>query len=77
MRGKNPYQDDHGNKDFTITRHEGESHLEPAEGLDNSISPAPGQPFLIGETMTGGYGRVDRELAAVLRERSRSRYRRG
>ncbi|MFO7920970.1 ABC transporter ATP-binding protein [Rhodobacteraceae bacterium W635] len=52
-----PYGDDRGNKDATITKTDGIGTMTPAEGLDNSTSPAPGQPFLIGEAMTGGYGK--------------------
>ncbi len=52
---KNPYQDDRGNKDVSITNPEGMgSHDFPQTTGD--ATPAPGGPFLIGEAMTGGYG---------------------
>ncbi len=53
----NAYQDDHGNNDASITNPAGAGQMQPAEGLDNSTSAAAGQPYLIGEAMTGGYGR--------------------
>ena len=53
----NPYQDDRGNKDATITNPKGVGTLQPAEGLDNRTSRVAGEPFLIGENMTGGYGK--------------------
>jgi branched-chain amino acid transport system ATP-binding protein len=53
----NPYQDDRGNKDRSIGNPDGIGTLTPAEGLGSKTSPATGQPFLIGENMTGGYGK--------------------
>lgn len=53
----NPYQDDRGNKDRSIGNPDGIGTLTPAEGLGSKTSPAAGQPFLIGEKMTGGYGK--------------------
>jgi len=50
----NPYTDDRGNKDRTITNPDGMGSVEPGTG--GTASPAPGGPFLIGDTMTGGYG---------------------
>lgn len=51
----NPYQDDRGNKDRTITNPEGAGTLEFKENT-GVATPAPGGPFLIGDNMTGGYG---------------------
>lgn len=52
----NPYQDDRGNKDRSITKASGQSASEPVRG-DGVATPAPGGPFLIGDAMTGGYGK--------------------
>ena len=54
---QNPYQDDRGNKDRSIGNPDGIGTLTPAEGLGSKTSPAEGKPFLIGENMTGGYGK--------------------
>lgn len=56
-RSPNPYQDDRGNKDRSITR-AGSGGLELPEesGL---VAPSPGGPFLAAEHMTGGYGAAD------------------
>ncbi|HHS89191.1 MAG TPA: ABC transporter ATP-binding protein [Rhodobacteraceae bacterium] len=51
----NPYQDDRGNKDRSITNLEGIGTLDHRE-TTSPAKPAPGGPFLIGEDMTGGYG---------------------
>jgi len=51
------YTDDRGNKDRSITNPDGIGTMNPAEGQDNSVSPVPDRPFLIGEAMTGGYGK--------------------
>ncbi|WP_127558770.1 ABC transporter ATP-binding protein [Nioella ostreopsis] len=53
----NPYQDDRGNKDRSIGNPDGIGTMTPAEGLGSRTAPAAGQPFLIGEKMTGGYGK--------------------
>ena len=53
----NPYQDDRGNKDRSIGNPDGIGTLQAAKGLGTKTSPAAGQPFLIGENMTGGYGK--------------------
>ena len=50
------YQNDRGNKDFTI------ANPRPGGSVENSdrhgtASPAPGGPYLIGDAMTGGYGK--------------------
>jgi branched-chain amino acid transport system ATP-binding protein len=53
----NPYQDDRGNKDRSIGNPDGIGTLTPAKGQGTKTTPAAGQPFLIGEAMTGGYGK--------------------
>jgi branched-chain amino acid transport system ATP-binding protein len=54
----NPYQDDRGNKDRSIANPDG---LGTVDGYrrDGKSSPAPGNPYLIGKAMTGGYGGAD------------------
>ncbi len=52
----NPYQDDRGNKDATITNTKGQGTAENTRRKGKAV-PAPGGPFLIGEAMTGGYGK--------------------
>jgi branched-chain amino acid transport system ATP-binding protein len=52
----NPYQDDRGNKDATITNTKGQGTAENTRKKGKAV-PAPGGPFLIGEAMTGGYGK--------------------
>lgn len=52
----NPYQDDRGNKDATITNTRGMGAEFPVQ-QSGDASPAPGGPFLTGEAMTGGYGK--------------------
>ncbi|WP_174843498.1 ABC transporter ATP-binding protein [Thalassococcus sp. S3] len=51
----NPYQDDRGNKDRTITKAHGAGTLQAQPGTGHPMDTA--QAFLIGDTMTGGYGR--------------------
>ena len=52
----NPYSDDRGNKDLSITNPHGRGTLT-AYGTETQASPASGEgPYLIGDTMTGGYG---------------------
>ncbi|MFC4671905.1 ABC transporter ATP-binding protein [Seohaeicola nanhaiensis] len=51
----NPYQDDRGNKDFTIANPRAGGEAEFRRG--GSARAAPGGPFLVGEAMTGGYGK--------------------
>lgn len=53
----NPYQDDRGNKDRSITK-EGGGTLEMPKSK-GAARPAPGGPFLAAENMTGGYGAAD------------------
>lgn len=54
----NPYKDDRGNKDLSVTDPSKASTIEVDPG--KSAEPVPvaeEKPFLIGEEMTGGYGR--------------------
>ncbi|MCB2129288.1 MAG: ABC transporter ATP-binding protein [Rhodobacteraceae bacterium] len=53
----NPYQDDRGNKDRSITK-DGGGGLELPKSTGKA-RPAPGGPFLAAENMTGGYGGAD------------------
>ena len=53
----NPYQDDRGNKDVTITNTSGVGTMTPAEPKSRESRYMGGGPFLIGDTMTGGYGK--------------------
>jgi branched-chain amino acid transport system ATP-binding protein len=53
----NPYQDDHGNKDATITNPRGAGTMTPAHQTSGETHYVGGGPFLIGDTMTGGYGK--------------------
>jgi branched-chain amino acid transport system ATP-binding protein len=50
---RDPYQDDRGNKDRSITR-DGEGELRASPGTKEPTHTA--EAFLIGDTMTGGYG---------------------
>ena len=52
----NPYQDDRGNKDRSITNPHGQGTLT-ATGTQTRSKPGKEGPFLIGENMTGGYGK--------------------
>ncbi|MDJ0826766.1 MAG: ABC transporter ATP-binding protein [Rhodobacter sp.] len=53
---RNPYQDDRGNKDRTITNVKGMGTLDPIRDGAATAKPAANGQFLIGEDMTGGYG---------------------
>ncbi|MCB2135425.1 MAG: ATP-binding cassette domain-containing protein, partial [Rhodobacteraceae bacterium] len=53
----NPYQDDRGNKDRSITK-EGGGTLDLPK-TTGAARPATGGPFLAAENMTGGYGAAD------------------
>ena len=53
---ENPYQDDRGNKDRTITK-EGGATLSAAKNARRSSQARENEPFLIGDVMTGGYGK--------------------
>ncbi|MCQ0094157.1 ABC transporter ATP-binding protein [Roseovarius sp. M141] len=50
-----PYGD-RGNKDASIANPRGTGAAQPGPS-DSAVSAAPGGPFLIGEAMTGGYGK--------------------
>ncbi len=50
----NPYRDDRGNNDRSITK-SGGGVAQPV--TSGQSSPASGTPFLIGDAMTGGYGK--------------------
>ncbi len=51
-----PYHDDRGNKDRSITRQPG-STLEKVDRRSGNSTAKHGDPFLIGDAMTGGYGK--------------------
>ena len=51
----NPYQDDHGNKDASITNPHGGGTMQPAPGT--GAAAHTDEAFLIGDSMTGGYGK--------------------
>lgn len=51
----NPYQDDRGNKDVTITNPKGKGTIEVATGTSRAAHTT--DAFLIGDNMTGGYGK--------------------
>ena len=53
----NPWQDDRGNKDRSITRAGVEGLVLPE--TSGVAVAAPGRPFLAAENMTGGYGAAD------------------
>ncbi len=53
----NPYQDDKGNKDASITNTHGVGTMTPAHRKSGETQRVEGGPFLIGDTMTGGYGK--------------------
>ncbi|MDF0600511.1 ABC transporter ATP-binding protein [Psychromarinibacter sp. C21-152] len=52
-----PYQDDRGNKDRSIANPDGVGTLRPGHYSGHAHAASPGEPFLIGEEMSGGYGR--------------------
>lgn len=52
----NPYQDDRGNKDRSVTKAGGGS-LTAAKNAARHSHAQAGEPFLIGDAMTGGYGK--------------------
>jgi branched-chain amino acid transport system ATP-binding protein len=57
----NPYQDDRGNTDASITNPHGQGSLTSAGTQPNPMPGKPG-PFLIGENMTGGYGKTGPDI---------------
>lgn len=52
----NPYQDDRGNKDRSITK-AGGGTLSATNNSPRDSKAQSAEPFLIGDTMTGGYGK--------------------
>ena len=52
----NPYQDDRGNNDRSITK-AGGGTMSAAKNDPRKSHGQPGEPFLIGDAMTGGYGK--------------------
>ena len=52
----NPYQDDRGNKDRSITK-AGGSAMEDIDRRFGNSTAKHDDPFLIGDAMTGGYGK--------------------
>ncbi len=56
-RPSNPYQDDRGNKDRSITK-AGGGEIDTTR-RSGPTSAARGGPFLAAENMTGGYGASD------------------
>lgn len=52
---ENPYQDDRGNKDRSITK-PGGSTSDPVR-KSGAAQPAADAPFLMGDALTGGYGK--------------------
>ena len=53
---KNPWQDDRGNKDRSITKARPPNEFDPAEKAGPAVKVEGDSPFLIGDKMTGGYG---------------------
>ncbi|EBA10968.1 ABC transporter ATP-binding protein [Roseobacter sp. CCS2] len=53
---KSPYQDDRGNKDRSITNTGGGTLTAAKNAARDSVAQT-GEPFLIGDAMTGGYGK--------------------
>jgi len=51
----NPYQDDRGNKDRSITK-AGGGTMKKGHYTGTKSAAQEGEPFLIGDKMTGGYG---------------------
>jgi branched-chain amino acid transport system ATP-binding protein len=52
----NPYQNDRGNKDRSIANPNG-GKMTPGKNAARNSQSNPGEPFLIGDAMTGGYGK--------------------
>ncbi|WP_323782452.1 ABC transporter ATP-binding protein [Thalassovita sp.] len=55
----NPYQNDRGNKDRTITK-DGGGTMNTATGTDHEMNTE--NAFLIGDSMTGGYGKTGPDI---------------
>lgn len=51
----NPYQDDRGNKDASITNPKGGGEMIPSVGTGKEMNTT--DAFLVGDSMTGGYGK--------------------
>ncbi|ABV93262.1 high-affinity branched-chain amino acid transport ATP-binding protein [Dinoroseobacter shibae DFL 12 = DSM 16493] len=56
MSAQNPYQEARGNKDASITNPRPGGTLTPGTAPEGRSAAHPGEPFLIGDGMTGGYG---------------------
>ncbi len=56
-----PYQNDRGNKDASITNPHGQGTLT-ASGTQARAMQGGDGPFLIGDTMTGGYGKTGPDI---------------
>jgi branched-chain amino acid transport system ATP-binding protein len=52
----NPHRDDRGNRDASITNPRGRGELDPYSGAGTGKPVNTGDAFLIGDSMTGGYG---------------------
>jgi branched-chain amino acid transport system ATP-binding protein len=52
----NPYQDDRGNRDASITNRSGRGDLDAYSRAGTGKPSNTGSAFLIGDSMTGGYG---------------------
>jgi branched-chain amino acid transport system ATP-binding protein len=59
MSGDNPYQDGRGNKDASITNPRPAGTLAAAASKGDHRPAKSGEPYLIGDGMTGGYGGAD------------------
>jgi branched-chain amino acid transport system ATP-binding protein len=57
----NPYREDRGNKDRTIANPAGAGEMPLRDGGPAVAAPGGG-PFLVGEAMTGGYGRTGPDI---------------
>ena len=53
---QNSWQDDRGNRDRSITNPAPQGDMKPGEYSGHAKPGAAGDPFLIGDAMTGGYG---------------------
>jgi branched-chain amino acid transport system ATP-binding protein len=56
MSGSNPYQDSRGTKDASIVNPRPGGTLSAGKPTSRGKAAQPGEPFLIGDEMTGGYG---------------------
>lgn len=56
MSAGNPYQEARGNKDASIANPRPGGTLIPGTSTSAGTVATPGEPFLIGDEMTGGYG---------------------